>query len=539
MYFYTYVHLLNPSELIPKEVQNLDFWVGIDAKLCYFLLHNPNRMPMTGLTKLTLILLLKAILLITITAISGIGLGPDEAQYWTWSERLSIGYYSKPPGIAWQIAAGTALLGNTEAGVRLFAQIIGFLFPLLVYFIARAAKLSERQAFFAGLITALSPMGWLSSLLAITDGGLILFWSLALLLLIKDKGSPNYLAIGLMIACGALFKWPIYWFWLLLAPAAWLIPRLRSPSIFAGIGISFLGLIPSVIWNMTHNWATFRHVEATIVNKNTPDVGATMLMKGNFWDFLGAQAALISPILFILLLGAVYSAIRNWKPLSDAMKTCFIFSIPPLALFLFASTFKKMQGNWCEFAFPGAILLVAWYGSERWIKWGLALSCALVLLVFSVPALQKAGLPLPYKLNPFKHNMGWQSLSGALEKAGYDPTTEFLFSDKYQTTAIAWFYGPRQKQTYFFNLQGMRLNQFSFWPGMAVGKTGYFVIAENEPYLSRQRDDLIERTPAQLKPYFESVEFLGDYPLFLESKKLLLWKCKNYNGKEPALSDKY
>jgi 4-amino-4-deoxy-L-arabinose transferase-like glycosyltransferase len=496
---------------------------------------------MSSILKLTIFLLLKALLLMALAWISGIGLGPDEAQYWTWSERLAAGYYSKPPGIAWQIAAGTAMLGNTEAGVRLFAQIIGFLFPLIVYFIARTANLSERQAFFAGLITTLSPIGWLSSLLAITDGGLILFWCLALLLLIKER-EVNYIAIGFMIACGALFKWPIYWFWLLLALALPFVPRLRSRSIFTGIGISLLGLIPSIIWNISNNWATFRHVEATIVNKNTPDVGSTMLMKGNFWDFLGAQAALISPILFILLLGAIWTAIRHWKQLSDAIKTCFIFSIPPLALFLFVAIFKKMQGNWCEFAYPGAIILIAWYASERWIKWGLALSCTLVLLIFSVPALQKAGLPLPYKLNPFKHNMGWTALSGALEQAGYDSSNDFLFSDKYQTTSVLWFYGPKQHPTFFFNLQGIRLNQFSFWPGMedlAVGKTGYFVIVENEPYLSRQRDELKQRTPKQLKPYFDSVEFLGEYPLFLESKNLLLWKCKNYNGKQPSLSDKY
>ncbi len=490
--------------------------------------------------KLIIILLIKAAILVALVAWSGIGLGPDEAQYWTWSERLSAGYYSKPPGIAWQIASGTALLGNTEWGVRLFAQVIGFLFPLGLYQIARGAKLSDEQAFLAGLIAALTPLGWGASLLAITDGGLILFWTLALLLLMKAP--PNYLLIGLVIACGALFKWPVYWFWLLLALAIPFVPKLYNKKLWAGIAISLLGLLPSLLWNSTHNWATFRHVEATMVAKDLPDTGATLLVNGNFWDFLGAQAALFSPILFILLIGAIWKVVLHWKELSENIKICFLFGIPPLAVFLLFSVFKKMQGNWCQFAYPGALILIVWYASRRWIQWGVALSCALVFLILLVPGLQSVGVPIPYKLNPFKHNLGWDNLNKTLTEAGYNPSSEFLFSDKYQTTAILWFYGPEQRPSYFLNLKALRLNQFSFWPGLkeeAIGKTGYFVIAENEPYLSRQWDTLIDQTPKELADYFEKIDFIGAYPLVGDNKKALIWKCINYNGNEPAASNKF
>lgn len=490
--------------------------------------------------KLSLILLLKALALVALVAFSGIGLGPDEAQYWTWSERLSAGYYSKPPGIAWQIASGTFFLGNTEWGVRLFAQVIGFLFPLILYQTARKADLSDEQAFLAGLIAALTPLGWGASLLAITDGGLILFWSLALLLLMKT--SPNYLIIGFVIACGALFKWPIYWFWLLLLPTIFFIPRLYNRQLWLGIAISLLGILPSLFWNTTHNFATFRHVEATMVAKDLPDTGATVLLNGNFWDFLGAQAALFSPILFILLLAAIWKSILHWKELSAQIKTCFLFSIPPLALFLAFAIFKKMQGNWCQFAYPGALILIVWYAGRKWIQRGAALSCALVFLVTMIPGLQKAGVPIPYKANPFKHNVGWNKLTDALKNTGYDPLTEFLFSDKYQTTAILWFYGPNQHPSYFLNLKGVRLNQFSFWPGLkevAIGKTGYFVVTENEPYLSRQKETLLVETPKELAPYFEKVEFVEAAPLFGNNKQALIWKCINYNGKEPAASNKF
>src|SRR6201984_3931988 len=44
---------------------------------------------------------------------------PDEAQYWVWSQKLTLGYYSKPPLVAWLIALTTGLFGDSEVAVRL------------------------------------------------------------------------------------------------------------------------------------------------------------------------------------------------------------------------------------------------------------------------------------------------------------------------------------------------------------------------------------------------------------------------------------
>src|SRR2546429_9562997 len=48
---------------------------------------------------------------------------PDEAQYWVWSQQLALGYYSKPPLVAWLIAATTRLFGDSEFAVRLSAPL--------------------------------------------------------------------------------------------------------------------------------------------------------------------------------------------------------------------------------------------------------------------------------------------------------------------------------------------------------------------------------------------------------------------------------
>src|SRR5437868_15290096 len=49
---------------------------------------------------------------------------PDEAQYWVWSQQLALGYYSKPPLVAWLIASTTGLFGDSEFAVRLSAPLL-------------------------------------------------------------------------------------------------------------------------------------------------------------------------------------------------------------------------------------------------------------------------------------------------------------------------------------------------------------------------------------------------------------------------------
>src|SRR5215218_9297550 len=61
---------------------------------------------------------------------------PDEAQYWLWSRALGFGYFSKPPMIAWLIAA-TTTLGNDEAFVRLAAPLLNAGTALALYGVSK------------------------------------------------------------------------------------------------------------------------------------------------------------------------------------------------------------------------------------------------------------------------------------------------------------------------------------------------------------------------------------------------------------------
>ena len=168
--------------------------------------------------------------------------------------------------------------------------------------------------------------------------------------------------------------------------------------------------------------------------------------------------------------------------------------------------------------------------------------------LYSTLILQSATSPkaieISYKISPFKHNVGWDKLKPILEKAGYRQKIDFLFGDKYQTTSLLSFYSPGQQRAYFLNLNGIRNNQFTYWPQISddyLGKDGYFVVIENIPQLNLAIPTLADRYTELLTPYFKRVELIGIFPLFESYGKMvkgaIIFKGIEYNGKEPASSN--
>lgn len=505
------------------------------------------------------ILVIKAFVLVFLILNGTIGLSPDEAQYWTWSQQLDWGYYSKPPGIAWQIWLSTKLFGNTLLGVRSGSIFLGFLLPLIIYLIAKWGQLKTETAFWAALTFALTPLGIMGSFLAITDVGMIVFWALGCALIIRalsQKQTPNYSLLGVCILLGALYKWPIYLLWSFVIGLTPIFPHLKSKKIVVGILISLLGLLPSLFWNSTHDWVTIRHVTQSIEGSDLANHGQENTYHGNPLEFIGAQIALVSPLVFLFLFAAIANFFGKRKEeKSPALLFIGLSWFSLLIIFIGLSLFKKVQGNWCDFIYPTAFAFYAWYLCETdswnriWLKINLVVSVILISFGLAIPYIQSHGilssLQLPYKLNPFRHNVGWNNLEKALQEAKYKPGEHFLFASGYQMTSILSFYGEEQKRAYFLNLHGIRNNQFSYWPSMAdeqKGKTGFYVRSENAPHLKKHMANT-EQEIQSLLPYFDEVEFVGTYPLFDAYgemvKGALIFRCVGYNGKIPAESHRF
>ena len=117
---------------------------------------------------------------VTALAFNGTDLFTDEAQYWAWSREPAFGYYSKPPLIAWIIAATTPVCGDSEFCVRLPSVFIHLATSLVVYVIG-LRLFSERVGFWSAVTFATLPGISVSSGIISTDVPLLFAWAVALL----------------------------------------------------------------------------------------------------------------------------------------------------------------------------------------------------------------------------------------------------------------------------------------------------------------------------------------------------------------------
>src|ERR1700722_9970210 len=130
----------------------------------------------------------------------------DEAQYWSWSRELALGYYTKPPLLAWVIAAARHVCGDAEWCVRAPSPLFYAGTTLAAYAIGRRLY-DERAGFWAALLTALAPGAIFSTRIISTDVPLLFFWSLALLAYVNLLAAPSKrwaIVLGVSIGLGML-----------------------------------------------------------------------------------------------------------------------------------------------------------------------------------------------------------------------------------------------------------------------------------------------------------------------------------------------
>src|ERR1700747_1048636 len=149
---------------------------------------------------------------------------PDEAQYWVWSQQLALGYYSKPPLVAWLIAATTGLFGDSEFAVRLSDPPLQCGAAFFVYGIG--ARLYDRRiGFWSGLPYASLPGVSVSAFIISTDAPLMLFWAAALYAFIRARENDHWswwIAVGVVAGLGLLAKYAMA-YWLLLGARVGLV----------------------------------------------------------------------------------------------------------------------------------------------------------------------------------------------------------------------------------------------------------------------------------------------------------------------------
>lgn len=294
-------------------------------------------------------------------AFSGASLHVDEAQYWDWSRQLQAGYHSKPPLIAWLIAASTALFGESEIGVRALNLLCWPAAAAALGWLAADIAGDTAAAAWAALVWLATPLAGTLGLVATTDGPLVLLWSLALLMLwlASVRARPwAWWALGLVLGLGLLAKYTMA----ALLVGAWLfvLHRRRRPEwigLLQASTLALLLLLPHLAWSVREGWVTLRHTADITLHADAAAGRAGGLQA--VAALLGGQALALAPLLLPWCLWG--RRLRAAEPATHLpWRGLLAWTSAPLLLAGLLQAWRSgVQINWLA---PAHLALALWLG---------------------------------------------------------------------------------------------------------------------------------------------------------------------------------
>ena len=348
--------------------------------------------------------------------LSSVDLFIDESQYWAWSRELAFGYFSKPPLLAWLIAAAEHVCGSSEACIRAPAPLMSLVTSLLAYATGRTLY-DARTGFWAAMLTALGTGAVFAARIMSTDVPLVLFWALALFAYVRLLQKADWrwaVVLGVAIGAGLLAKYAMIYFLagMLLAavvekPARALIAK---PELWLALAVAVVAVSPNILWNAANGFLTLRHAGGNVIGEPIePSVMRPL-------EFLAAQFAVFGPVVFGVAIAAVIVPLarigshRLWP----ADRILMAFALPPLVVVTVTAGLVHAYANWAAAAFvPLAVLAAAILVRRNlsvllWASLALGLAAQIALIGADAFA---ASIRVPFlaKPNPYYRTLGWNA----------------------------------------------------------------------------------------------------------------------------------
>jgi hypothetical protein len=399
-----------------------------------------------------LVLALTILSAITLVRLAVLGttdfnLGPEEAQYWSWSLEPAFGYYSKPPLIAWLIGLSTSVCGNSEWCVRLPAPLLHFATSVVLFFLARDLY-GSRIGLWSAVTHATLPGVWYSSALMTADVPLLFFWAVCLLSFYRLLQSETIgwgVALGCAFGLGLLSKYAMLYFlpcmavYLALHPGAAASLNARTKLIVIALPVFIIA--PNIWWNVQNGFLTLVH---TAENVNLKD---GLINPINLLEFFGAQFGILGPILFAVLLwgGAqVVAAARKGKPRLKQDEFLLSFSLPVLVLVGLLALAFKANANWAAPALVAAsVFAVAWLKRQKfnrlfYFSHGVHAVLAIFLLLL---ALSPGFATFALNDESIDKIRGWDEFANKVDRLAREEPYAMILMDHRPTMAELLYYG--------------------------------------------------------------------------------------------------
>jgi len=455
----------------------------------------------------------------------------DEAQYWTWSQMLDFGYYSKPPMIAWAIAATTSVCGDAEGCVRLSSPIMHGATAIILYLLGRQFY-SARAGFWAAVTYAVLPGVSLSAVIISTDVFLLFFWALAFLAFVRaDETNAMrwWIVFGLALGFGLLSKYAMFFFLLcLIADAMSKTPVKASwgnPRLWISLGLAAVIYAPNLIWNWSKDWPTYRH---TGDNMN---LGGPLFNPLSALEFIGGQFGVFGPILFAILLWLAWFRLRTRaarKAVSRKERRLWAFSLPVLTLITIEAFVSRSHANWAAVSYIAATVLVSGelirLNSVKWLKASTWLHATVALVLYNFDLIVRASdFPLSPGMDPARRMRGWDRAGDWMTDLRREyPNVQLLFDDRKIMSEMLYYVRPNPFDSVLWNPKSQRNNHYEMITDLSqsIGEDMLYIIRHDWP--GRAAKSFSE---SKLVATFRSRAYTGDA---LELRAYLLSDFQGY-----------
>jgi len=438
--------------------------------------------------------LIAALTAMRVVHASLVDLRTDEAYYWTWSKESVLSFLDHPPMIAWFIRIGTAIFGDTNFGVRFAGLVAMLVTQLLLADIVRRVTHDLRAVMIALLMMEAALYYGLLMAKVSPDIALIPFLTAmvwALVRLAESDDARWWLAAGVFAGLALLSKFTAA----LMLPAVaafMLVPRwrarwLRSLYPWAAALIAFALCLPVVIWNLQHDWASFRFqfVRAAATHEwSLRTLG----------EFIGLQFGLVGFILLpVVLTGVALTAWRGYRRLDAVAILLSTAVIVPFFYFLWKSLSLRVGDTWPMFMWPFGFAATAinlamlrregWpesfvRRSFRWVRLAIISGIALVVGVF----LYYVATPWNFigKTDPVGGEAGFEQIVSRAEVELQRTGATWIATTDYRTySMLRWFFNGRVPVVQI-NERGRYLGFREPDMNLIRGRTGLYVGREPE-----------------------------------------------------------
>lgn len=318
-------------------------------------------------------------------------LANDEAYYHMFAERLAWGYFDHPPVTALLVWAGERLFGG-ELGVRFFFTVLQPLYLWILWRLIRPADAGRRDAALFVVVSAATLMLQLYGFIAVPDGPLM--FTTALFLLTFKWFSENrrraWLWMGIAMALMAYSK---YHGALVVLFALAANPRqLLRPALYSSGAVALLLLVPHLVWQYEHDWASFAY---HLSGRNS------VFRPGYVVEFLANVLVVFNPF-FVPLYVQAWRKVKPQTPVGRALK---FLPVAFIVFFMLSSLRGSVQPQWVIVSCFGLVCVLFAYArrhprTRRYVMRAGGVTVGLIVLVRLVMIFNPLGIRFEVFNNP-------------------------------------------------------------------------------------------------------------------------------------------